>query len=165
MLVYQRVTTLNPGGDLGVPAFLHRLTAAADLETSDVCSGGWETKGGAKGRWLWPQMVVSIAMGVQQNGFFMRQNPTKMDDFWGTLFWETSKSQGFKRAITCKLAKTLEFIVVQVTCEMNLERRVDLCLVKQHLNGFGHQWSWGKTGVPAFPHVYWVIKRHFLMIE
>ena len=45
----------NPGGDLGVPAFLHRLTAASDLETSVVGTGGWirDESSWAKGGWSW----------------------------------------------------------------------------------------------------------------
>ena len=27
---------------------------------------------------------VSIVMGVPQNRLFIRENPTKMNDFWGT---------------------------------------------------------------------------------
>ena len=31
----------------------------------------------------WADMGVSIVMGVPQNGWFIRENPRKMDDDWG----------------------------------------------------------------------------------
>ena len=61
LVVVGHLNIWNPGGDLGVPAFLHRLTAASDLETSVVGTGGWirDESSWAKGGWSWPQITWS----------------------------------------------------------------------------------------------------------
>ena len=40
---------------------------------------------------MMPSRVVSIAMGVPQNGWFIGDNPTKMDDLVVPPFMETPK--------------------------------------------------------------------------